>query len=218
MSTLRVHVTRPLPEVALELLRSEGYEVTLPHDLGPPDPVQLKEACRGVHAILSILTESIGPELMDLAPDLKVISNMAVGYDNIDVDAATAREILVCNTPGVLTESTADFAWALILATARRLMECDRFVRDDKFEWWGPQLMLGTDVYGKTLGIIGFGKIGQAVAKRAQGFSMRVLYSGESAPKKSPYGTKVSQDELLGESDFVSLHVPLQTEHSPSSR
>jgi glyoxylate reductase len=190
------------------MLRQAGCKVTVPSDHGLPSRSSLLQAVGSVDAILSILTERIDAEVMNAATRLKVISNMAVGYDNIDVAEASRRGIAVCNTPGVLTETTADFAWALLMAVARRVVECHQLVLQGEFQWWGPQMMMGTDVFGKTLGIVGFGKIGQAMAKRAQGFGMPVLYSGDTAPASSPLGRKVGFDSLLAESDFVSLHVP----------
>lgn len=204
----RVHITRPLPQIAVDLLKEAGYQVSVPNDDGLPSRDDMLESIKDAQGVLSILTEKIDEEVLEAAPGLKVVSNMAVGYDNIDVEAATSRGVAVCNTPGVLTDTTADFAWALLMAVARRVAESDRYVRDGRFQWWGPRLLMGTDVYGKTLGIIGYGKIGQAVAKRAQGFDMEVLYSGSTAPRESENGRKVSQEELLEQSDFVSLHVP----------
>ncbi len=204
----RVHITRPLPQIAVDLLEEAGYQVTVPNDDGLPSRDELLNSVKDARGILSILTEKIDKEVLEAAPDLKVVSNMAVGYDNIDVEAATSRGVAICNTPGVLTDTTADFTWALLMAVARRVVESDNYVREGRFQWWGPRLLMGTDVYGKTLGIIGYGKIGQAVARRARGFEMEVLYSGSTAPETSEWGRKVSQEELLERSDFVSLHVP----------
>jgi glyoxylate reductase len=208
---LRVHVTRPIPDQALDYLKDQGFEVTCPSDDGPPSREELLSSVKDVDALLSILTEKIDGEVFERADRLKVVSNMAVGYDNIDVLEATRHGVAVCNTPGVLTDTTADFAWALLMAVARRVVECHRFVRDGRWEWWGPKMMMGTDVHGKTLGIVGFGKIGQAVARRAKGFEMDVVYSGETAPETSEWGRKVSFEELLQNSDFVSLHVPYRS-------
>jgi len=158
--------------------------------------------------------------VMDAAgPQLKIIANYAVGFDNIDVDAATKRGIMVSNTPGVLTDTTADLAWALILATARRVVEGDKFLRHGKFKGWKPMLLLGTDVHHATLGIIGFGNIGKAVARRAIGFDMKVIYySAHRAPLEVEEKLDVeyrSLDDLLREADFISIHVPLtkETQH-----
>jgi glyoxylate reductase len=165
----------------------------------------------GVDAILSFLTDRIDRDVMDAAgPQLRVISNFAVGYDNIDVVAATARGVLVTNTPGVLTEATADLAWALILAVSRRVAEGDRRVRAGVFDPWGPFVLLGRQVFGATLGIIGIGRIGQAVARRAQGFNMKVLYTRASGPLPDPGDLEYQTlDDLLRMSDIVSVHVPL---------
>lgn len=207
----RVHITRPIPQVAVDKLKAAGCRTTCPAEDGLPDRQELLQAVADADALLSILTETVDREVFEVAGNLKVVSNMAVGYDNIDVAEASKRDIIVCNTPGVLTETTADFAWALLMAVARRVVECDRFVRDGRFQSWGPQLMTGSDVFDKTLGIIGFGKIGRAVARRAKGFGMHVLYSGETSPERSDLGSKTSFEQLLEESDFVSLHVPYRS-------
>jgi lactate dehydrogenase-like 2-hydroxyacid dehydrogenase len=171
----------------------------------------------GRDGILTLLTDRVDDELLDAAgPSLKVVSNYAVGYDNIDVAACARRGIAVGNTPGVLTETTADLAWALLMAAARRVAEGSRYVRDGRWRTWGPLLLLGPDVHGSTLGIVGFGRIGQAVARRAQGFGMTVLYHdvGPVPPEvaASLGATSVTLDELLARSDFVSLHVNLSDE------
>lgn len=157
--------------------------------------------------MLTLLTDRIDAELLAAAPSLKVVSNMAVGYDNIDVAACRERGVRIGHTPGVLTETSADFAFSLLLALARRVVEGDAFVRAGKWKTWDPGLLLGPDVHGKTLGIIGMGKIGQAVARRATGFSMRVLYASPSAVVG--LGEHVDLERLFREADFVTLHVPL---------
>lgn len=178
----------------------------------PPSREQLLERVRGVDGLLCLLTEKIDGELMDAAgPQLKVISSMSVGVDHIDVAAATARGIPVGNTPGVLTDATADQAFALMLAAARRITEAERFLRAGKWVTWQPSLLLGADLVGATLGIVGFGRIGQAIAKRAQGFDLRVIYHSPNA--EPAYGAQsVDLDTLLRESDFVSINVPLKAE------
>ena len=178
----------------------------------PPSREQLLEKISGVDGLLCLLTEKIDGELMDAAgPQLKVISSMSVGVDHIDVAAATARGIPVGNTPGVLTDATADQAFALMLAAARRITEAERFLRAGKWVTWNPSLLLGADLAGATLGIVGFGRIGQAIAKRAQGFDLRVVYHSPHA--RPAYGAKpVDLDTLLRESDFVSINVPLKPE------
>jgi glyoxylate reductase len=214
--TLKVYITRRIPEPGIEMIRKE-HEV----EINPYDRVltreELLQAVKDKDGILCLLTDKIDAEVFDAAgPQLKVVSNYAVGYDNIDVKEATKRGIVVTNTPGVLTETTADLAWALILATARRIVEADKFTRAGKYEGWAPMLFLGQDVYGKTLGIIGMGRIGQAVARRAKGFNMKVLYNDirriPEEIEKELNATFVSLDELLEQSDFVSLHTYLSPE------
>jgi lactate dehydrogenase-like 2-hydroxyacid dehydrogenase len=180
----------------------------------PPPRDELLRRVAGRDGILTLLTDRVDDELLDAAgPSLKVVSNYAVGYDNIDVPACTRRGIGVGNTPGALTETTADLAWALLMAGARRVAEADRYVRAGHWRTWGPLLLLGEDVHGATLGIVGFGRIGQAVARRAAGFGMTVLYSSRSrvsaAVETSLGATYVGLYELLERSDFVSLHVAL---------
>jgi glyoxylate reductase len=181
----------------------------------PPSREALLERVRGVDGLLCLLTDRIDGEVMDSAgPGLKVVSNHAVGVDNIDLAAATARRIPVGNTPGILTDATADFAFALLMAAARRVVEGERYVRSGRWKTWGPSLLLGPDVSGATLGILGYGRIGQALAKRAAGFDMRILYCDPSRtiPDPSIPGEPVDFETLLAESDFVSLHTPLTQE------
>lgn len=211
MSKPRVFVTRIIPDQGLNLVRGLCNVDLWTGELPPPREVLL-ERVRGVDGLLSLLTDRVDGPLMDAAgPQLKVISNHAVGYDNIDVPAATSRGIPVGNTPGILTDATADFAFALLMAAARRVVEGERYVREGKWKTWGPSLLLGQDVHGATLGLIGFGRIGQAMAKRAQGFDMRVLYYDPSSPPADPAlrARPVDLETLLAESDFVSLHTPL---------
>jgi len=180
----------------------------------PPSSEMILERVRGVEGILSLLTDKMDGDVMDAAGEkLRVISNFAVGFDNIDVGAATRRGIPVGNTPGVLTDTTADFAFTLLMAAARRVVEGDNFTRAGKWKTWGPMLLLGQDISGATLGIIGFGRIGKGMAKRAQGFDMRVLYY-DPFHEDDPYATQVGAqstdlDSLLRVSDFVSVHTPL---------
>ncbi len=209
--TPRVFVTRILPGSAIERLGRDA-EIDLCDSEMPPPYETLVERTAAADGIICLLTDRIDAALiLAAAPRLRVISAVAVGYDNIDVAAATARRIPVGNTPGVLTEATADLAFALILATARRLTEAERFVRDGQWRTWDPRGFLGADVHGATLGIVGFGKIGQAVARRARGFDMRVLYATRTAPDPAAadLGERAELETLLRESDFVSLHVPL---------
>ena len=212
----KVLVTRRLPPKAMALLEENFQVVCNPHDRALAR-AELMENVKGKDGLLPLLTDRIDGEVMDAAGEvLKVIANYAVGYNNIDMDAATCRKIAVTNTPGVLTETTADLTMALILAVARRIAESDAFARAGRYEGWSPLLLLGTDVHRKTLGILGFGRIGCAVAKRAAGFDMRILYH-DRVPVKSDvekqFNAKyVDKENLLKESDFLSLHVPLTGE------
>ncbi len=217
MPKARVFVTRVIREKGLALVRDFADADIWPDEL-PPAREILLERVRGVDGLLCLLTDRIDAEVMDAAgPGLKVISNHAVGFDNIDVPAATARGIPVGNTPGILTDATADMTFALMMAAGRRLVEAEKFLRAGKWKTWSPSLLLGVDFVGATLGIIGFGRIGQAVAKRASGFDMRILYydPGPSPSHPSLPAVATDLDTLLAESDFVSLHVPLtpQTRH-----
>jgi glyoxylate reductase len=214
MTKQKVFVTRIIRDKGLDLVKQACQADIWPDEL-PPSRDVLLERVRGVDGLLCLLTDHIDAELMDAAgPSLKVISNHAVGFDNIDVAAATERGIPVGNTPGILTDATADMAFALMMAAGRRVVEAEKFLRAGKWKTWGPSLLLGKDFAGATLGIVGFGRIGQAVAKRAAGFDMRVLYYDRSASPEYPDLNVVSTDldTLLQESDFVSLHVPLTTE------
>jgi glyoxylate reductase len=211
----KVYVTRPIAEEALASIRAETEMELWPDpDAPPPRDVLLREV-QSADGLLCLLTDTVDAELIQTGERLRVISNYAVGYDNIDVPAATARGILVCNTPGVLTETTADLAWALLMGAARRLVEADGYLRAGRWRSWSPQLMLGQDVHGATLGIVGFGRIGQAVARRAQGFGMRVLYTD---PARKPEAEEATGAELvdfrtlLHSSDFVSVHTLLTEE------
>ena len=209
----RVFVTRRLPQEILDRLNSH-FEVDLWDSDFPPDAYNLREGVANADGIFCLLTDRIDAVVLSTAPSLRVVSNMAVGTDNIDLAAATVRGIPVGNTPGVLTETTADFAFALLMAAARRIVDGDNYIRAGHWKTWGPNVLLGRDLFGATPGIVGFGAIGQAVARRAQGFSMRVIYTRRSdAPQ--PLGieaTSVSLENLLREADFISLHVPLTDE------
>lgn len=220
---MHILVTQRPSQVALDLLNSA---------LGPtdsldvnPDPDRIWTKAELIDRLKSapydglycMLTNPIDAEVLSAAPNLKVIANMAVGYNNIDVAEATRRHIPVTNTPGVLTDTTADFGWALIMSSARRVPEADRFLRAGKFHGWGPLMMVGHDIYGKTLGIVGFGRIGRAVAKRATGFDMKVLYHdkypADADTERALNARSVSMDELLSSSDFISLH----TDYNPET-
>jgi glyoxylate reductase len=197
----RCYVTRRLPGRALDRL-AEAHEVEVWPERLPPSREVLLEAVRDAEGLLCLLTDRVDDELLAGAPGLRAIANLAVGIDNIDLEAARARGIPVGNTPDVLTEATADLAFALILAAARRLPEAQAAVRDGDWLTWEPEWLLGRDVHGATLGIVGMGRIGGAVARRAQGFSMEVLHTGRS-------GAGTPLEELLERSDVVSLHAPL---------
>ncbi len=177
----------------------------------PPTYEEILERSAGCDGLLTMLTERVDGALLDCRPGVRVVANMAVGYDNVDVEAATERGVLVTNTPGVLTETTADLAFALLLAAARRLAEGERAVREGAWGPWHPTWMLGSAVHGATLGVVGPGRIGTAVARRAQGFGMRVLYHGRRRGSGFP-GESVDLDTLLTTSDVVSVHVPLNAE------
>ena len=196
----RIFVACDLPGTALDRL-GEAHDVDVWPELRPPSPGELRERMAPAEGLLPLLTVKVDAALMDAAPDLKVIANYAVGSDNIDLEAATQRGIAVGVTPDVLTDATADLAFALILAGARRFTEAIDAVRNGEWSTWAPDWLLGRSVHGATLGIVGFGRIGRAVAKRARGFDMEVLHTGRDE------GTPL--DDLLERSDFVSLHVPL---------
>ncbi len=207
-------VTRKLADLAM-LRLAEYFDVTVNREDRVLSKEELLQGVRGKDALLCLLTDSIDASLIASNPQLKAISNYAVGYNNIDIAAASAQNIPVCYTPGVLTETTADLVWALILSVARRVVEADTFTRRGLFQGWGPELFLGCDVYGKTLGIVGMGRIGQAVARRASGFGMKILYHNRTPLeeiKLQSNATWKPLDDLLKESDIISLHVPSSKE------
>lgn len=211
----QVFVTRAIPEDGLELLRQHCDLDVWPNTAAPNDD-ELISRTKGKDGILTMLTDKIDAAFMDtVGPQLKVISQYAVGYDNIDTQAAQQRGIAVGNTPGVLTEATADIAFALLLATARRIVEAADYVKAGQWKTWEPQTLLGADLNGATMGIIGLGRIGQAFAQRAKGFNMRLIaYSPRLTPEKAAVvgAEAVSFETLLRESDFISLHSPLTAE------
>jgi glyoxylate reductase len=212
----RVFVASVIPNEGLDLVLDACRADVWTGEF-PPSRETILERVRGVDGILALLAVRIDGPVMDAAgPALQVISNYAVGYDNVDIPAATVRGIPVGNTPGVLTDTTADFAFALLMAAARRVAEGDRYARAGRWITWGPKLLLGQDVSGATLGIVGFGRIGRAVAKRARGFDMRVLYAdpycSDDETAREIGARCVNLDTLLCESDFVSIHTPLTEE------
>lgn len=218
-----VYVTRPLPEPGTALLEAAGLLVEQHPVDAPPSRDELFARVAGKDAVLTMLTERVDAALLDAAPTVRVVANLAVGYDNIDVAAAHERGVVVTNTPDVLTEATADLTWALLLAAARRLGEGDRLVRGGGWRGWSPTQLLGQPVAGRTLGILGMGKIGRAVARRARGFSMDVRYHNRHAVAgaESELGAElVDLDTLLRTSDVLTVHAPLtdQTRHLLDAR
>lgn len=210
----KVYVTRKLPEAAMDRINSFCDAEVWQWQLPPPRDTLL-EKVRDVEGLLSLLTDKVDAELMNNAPKLKVISNYAVGFDNIDVVEATRRRIVVGYTPGVLTDTTADFAFTLIMAAARRVAEADRTVRAGGWKTWGPMTLLGQDIHGAVLGILGMGRIGQAVARRARGFCMKLLYYDVVRQRQAEkeLGVEfVEFDRLLAESDFITIHINLTPE------
>ncbi len=213
MAKPKVFVTRIVPETGLQMVQ-DFCDVDLWTDELPPSRETMLARVQGIDGLLCLLTDLVDAELLEAAgPQLKVVSNHAVGFDNIVVPDCTARGIPVGNTPGILTDATADFAWALLMAAGRRIVEGERYVKAGRWKTWGPSLLLGSDFAGSTLGIVGFGRIGQAMAKRASGFDMRVIYFDPVAPPNPELDAEsVDLDTLLHESDFVSLHTPLLPE------
>jgi lactate dehydrogenase-like 2-hydroxyacid dehydrogenase len=219
---MNIFVTRKIPEHGLELLR-KYHEI----EINPHDRVLTKkeiiQGLKGKDGLLCLLTDNIDEDIISSNSNLKMIANYAVGYNNIDIKAAIKRKIPVSNTPGVLTDTTAEMAWALLFSAARRITEGDKFTRDGKFAGWGPMLMLGQDITHKTLGVVGAGRIGTAFALKSKGFNMNVLYYDHQKNKvleKEVTAKKVELEEVLRKSDFISLHVPLipQTKHLISEK
>jgi len=217
MTRWPVLVTRRLPPrpmaAVLERFDADVWE-------GPPEAIprdELLRRIRGKPGAITLLTERVDAEFLDAAgPDLRIVANYAVGFDNIDVDECTRRGVMATNTPDVLTETTADLAWALLMAAARRIAEGDRYLRARTPWTWGPEMMLGQDVHDATLGLVGFGRIGQALARRAKGFGMRIVYYDVFRPpaevEKALGARYLEFDDLLGEADFISIHVALTPE------
>lgn len=211
----RILISRPISDEAVRLARSRS-DVDLYAGDRPLPRDELIARLRGRTGLVCQITDIVDAAVLTACPELRVVANVAVGYNNIDLPAATARRVVVTNTPDVLTDTTADFTWALLMATARRLVEADRYVRQGKFTQWQFLVFLGGDVHGKTLGVVGFGRIGQAVARRASGFDMRVLYHDavRAAPavEAERRATFTDLPTLLREADFVTLHTPLLPE------
>ena len=208
-------ISNVLPHEAVGLIPRD-FRVDFNDDDAPMSKSDLIGRLKGQDGLICHIISTVDEEVLAAAPDLKVIANVAVGYNNIDVAAARRRNIVVTNTPDVLTETTADFAWTLLMGTARRLVEADRFARSGQWQRWQWDLLWGVDVYGKTLGILGFGRIGRAVARRALGFNMRVLYHdavrADAAVERELRATYTEPDTLLREADFVTLHTPLMAD------
>jgi glyoxylate reductase len=213
----RVFITRRVPQVGIKLLQEAGFEVNIHDSDLPIERTMLLEQLHtgNYQALLTTLSDKVNDELLDVSPNLKIVANFAVGYDNIDLPACTKRNVLVSNTPGVLSEATADQAFALILAVARRVVEGHTMVARNEWQGWAPLQLLGQDITGRTLGIIGMGRIGGEVAKRAKGFDMRVLYFNRKRDLEAESQLDVHYADLptlLKESDVVSIHCPYTTE------
>jgi len=208
----KVYITRQIPQPGIDLLMENGFDVEIYDENKPiPDEI-LMEKIKDVDVLLPLLTDSISKDIIKKGNNLKIIANYAVGFNNIDMNAATVAKIAVTNTPGVLTDATAELTWALIMSVSKRIIESDKYTREGRFIGWGPMLMLGNELSGKTLGIVGAGRIGTAVAKRAAGFDMNILYFSNSRNEdieNNIGGKKVVLAELIENSDFISLHIPL---------
>ncbi len=211
----KIYVTRELPERGLNIIKKH-FDTEVWPEYSPPPKKTIIEKASDVDALVSLLSDKIDAEVFDKAPKLKIVSQLAVGFDNIVIPEATKRGIYVTNTPEVLTDTTADFAWALLMALARRVVEADKYVRTGQWKVaWHPAMLTGRDVFNTTIGIVGAGRIGYAVAKRAKGFNMNILFYDvipRPEMEKELNAKKVDLDTLLRESDFVSIHVPLMKE------
>ena len=214
----RVFITRKIPEKGLERIQKR-FPTVVWEEENPPTREDIIHNAKDCTGLVSLLSDRIDADVIRKIPKLKVIAQYAVGYDNIDIEFASKNGVMVTNTPGVLTETTADLTWALILAASRRIPEADRYVRSGKWKVaWGPQMLLGHDIFGATLGIVGMGRIGSAVARRAAGFSMRILYTSRSINENTDRiehetgAVRTSLERLLKESDIITLHVPLNSQ------
>jgi glyoxylate reductase len=215
MPKLKVYVTRQLPDRGLKKIR-QYFDAEVWLDYAPPPKNIIIDKAKSVDALATLLSDKIDAEVFNGAPNLKIVSQLAVGFDNIDLQEATKRGIYVTNTPEVLTDTTADFSWTLLMAVARRVVEADKYVRSGKWKvGWHPDMMTGRDVHGATIGIVGAGRIGYAMAKRATGFDMKILYY-DVIPRvdmeRDFKAKRLELDAVLKESDFVSIHVPLMKE------
>jgi len=210
-----IFITRKIPEVLLENYKDQfTFRMWEKEDEKVPRDILMKEA-KAADGLLTVLSDQVDEELLNQSPNLKVVANLAVGYDNIDLSAAARHDVTVTNTPDVLSETTADLGFALLMATARRIVEADQFVKDDKWKEWAPYLLAGADIHHKTIGILGMGRIGEAIARRASGFNMTIRYHNRSrkANAEKELGVIYSSfEELLKESDFVVSVVPLTDE------
>ena len=208
-------ISYALPEEAVRIARARAH-VDLHTGTAPLTREELIARLKGRQGLVALITEIIDERLLDACPELRVVANVAVGYNNVDVGAATRRGVLITNTPDVLTDTTADFAWSLLMTAARRVVEGDRYVREGRWKKWDFSLLWGADIHGKTLGIVGFGRIGRAMAKRARGFDMRVLYqdavAADPVAERELNARRVDLATLFRESDFVTLHTPLLPE------
>jgi glyoxylate reductase len=211
----KIFLSRIIPSVGMELLKESEFDIDILNDEKPLSSQNLKKRIKDIHGLICLLDDKIDSDIIKAAPHLEVISNMAVGYNNIDTEYAKSKGIAVCNTPGILSQSTAELAWALLFAIARRIPESDSYMREGNFTGWKPLLMLGGDISGQTLGVIGTGQIGTAFALMSKGFNMRVLYNGKSNTtlNKELHAENVSLETLIRESDFISLHIPMRKEN-----
>lgn len=214
MERKKVYITRKIPPIGIELLRNY-FDVEMNQEDRPLKKEEIIERCKDCDAVLTQLNDVIDEEVLDNLKKAKIIANFAVGFNNINIKAATERGIQITNTPDVLTDTTAEMAWALLFSVARRVVEGDRYVREGRWKKFSPNLLLGQDIYGKTLGIIGAGRIGKAFAKKSKGFDMKILYNNRNRDEEfeRELGAQwVDKDTLLKESDFISLNVPLTNE------
>jgi len=212
---MKIFITREIPEIAVELLIKSGFEVDVFSKNRSIEKEELIKLAKDSDGLITLLSDKIDKEIIDSLPNCKVIANYAVGYNNIDIQYAKTKKIIVTNTPDVLTHSTADLAVTLVMACARNLVVGEKMVRQNKFKGWAPKLLLGVELYGKKVGIIGAGRIGIETAKRLKGFGTEILYYSRSKKKDFEQLTgakKVNLDTLLSNSDIISLHIPLNQE------